>query len=191
MPKPPVDHSQLSTVKVNYPFKDEWLCQLHKENLLSGDPKAFVEDIKASYELFFLSNEAFVTSKEHKNQFALLEKDPEKYLPLMRHQETTWLKRAGWAGDICDVVSFIPKVMQYISTGQKQIGMKGLGRELWDIWIKYDGKRKPYEGLDVETKEELVGFPAFYVMLMEQMGRKHFENNNAIKASIREIKPSF
>ena len=49
MPKPPVDHSQITTVKVEYPFSDEWLSELHQEVNLMGDTGAFVEDVRAVY----------------------------------------------------------------------------------------------------------------------------------------------
>ena len=109
MPKPPVDHSQVLSAQVEYPFTNESLLGIHHQHGLKGDPDSFVSDVRLAYRTYRLARDAFVTAKEHHQQFDRLAKSPSKYLKTLRSQELTWLKRAGWNGDSISVHDFIIK----------------------------------------------------------------------------------
>ena len=176
MPKPPVDHSQITTVKVEYPFSDEWLSELHQEVNLMGDTGSFVEDVRAAYRTYILSRSHFVEAKEHRKQFDRLENNPSRYVKLLRPQEKRWLIRAGWEGSEDNVCDFIAKARSYIPYDQGSFSDKQFGETLVDIWLRYEGSQTKYESLNVTMPEKQTysGFPFFISQIMGKVGRKFF-----------------
>lgn len=176
MPKPPVDHSQITTVKVDYPFSGEWLSELHQEVNLMGDTGAFVEDVRAAYRTYILSRSHFVEAKEHRKQFDRLECNPSRYVTLLRPQEKVWLIRAGWEGSENNVCDFIAKARSYIPYEQGSFSDRQFGETLVDIWLRYEGSQVKYESLNVTTTEKQTysGFPFFISQIMGKVDRKFF-----------------
>ena len=188
MPKPPVDHSQVTSVKIDYPFSEEWLNKLHQDVYLMGDVKLFIEDVRAAYRVYILSRKYFVEAKEHRKQFDRLESNPGRYVNLMRTQERIWLRRAGWEGSEDDVGNYITQARRYIPFDQDAFSYREFGENLVDIWLRYEGSQKKYESLNVTNpdKRDYSGFPFFISQIMGKVGRE-FPSVFSLKSFINQI----
>ena len=191
MPKPPVDNSQVLSAQVEYPFTNESLLCIHHQHGLKGDPDSFVSDVRLAYRTYRLARDAFVTAKEHHQQFDRLAKSPSKYLKTLRSQELTWLKRAGWNGDLISVQDFIDQARSYIPSGQDSFSDADFGRRLATIWLNYGGSKVKYKSLNVtkDDQRDYSGFPLFIEQMLGYTGRI-FCSTLSIKSYINQIWPS-